>query len=84
MAKQPLSLEYKGSPLRSQYEPDCICLKKIIVELKAVSGLADEHRPQLQNYLKATGLQLGLLVNFGHYPKLQSERIANTDGRDRF
>ena len=49
---------------------------KIIVELKAVSQLADEHRAQLHNYLKATGHKLGLLVNFGHYQQLEYERIV--------
>ncbi len=59
-------------------EPDYVCFEKIIVELKAVSALTDEHRAQLLNYLHATGLELGLLVNFGHYPKLEYGRIAKT------
>ncbi len=49
--------------------------EKIIVELKAVTQLTDEHRAQVLNYLKATGYRLGLLVNFGHYSKLEYERI---------
>ena len=77
-----LALAYKGTPLRCTYdEPDLICYEKIILELKAVKELADEHRAQVQNYLRATGFELGLLVNFGHYPKVQVERIANTNGR---
>jgi len=67
--KHPLALEYKQCPLRTQYEPDFICYDKIILELKAVTDLAEEHRAQVQNYLKATRFKLGLLVNFGHYPK---------------
>ena len=47
-----------------------------IVEIKAVKSLADEHRAQLHNYLKATGMWLGLLVNFEHYPKAEIERIV--------
>ena len=43
--------------------------------------LADEHRAQVQNYLRATRFELGLLVNFGHYPKIEIERLANTRGR---
>ena len=71
-----LSLEYKGRPLKQTYEPDYICYEKIIVEIKAVSKLTDQHRAQVHNYLKATGYKLGLLVNFGHYPKLECERIV--------
>ena len=79
--QKPLALEYKGCPLRSKYEPDFICYDKIVLELKAVTELADEHRAQVQNYLTATGLKLGLLVNFGHYPKAQVERIVAEKGR---
>ena len=74
--KQELSLSYKGRPLKSKYVPDLLCYGKIIVELKAVKELADEHRAQVHNYLKATGHRLGLLVNFGHYPKVEYERIV--------
>jgi GxxExxY protein len=79
--KTSLALEYKGCPLRSTYEPDFICFDKIVLELKAVTELTDEHRAQVQNYLKATALKLGLLVNFGHYPKAQVERIVAERGR---
>jgi GxxExxY protein len=81
IAQRPLSLEYKGLPLLAKYQPDFVCWEKIIVELKAVRELSDEHRAQLQNYLKATGLRLGLLVNFGHFPKAQVERIICERGR---
>jgi len=77
-AQQPLSLSYRGRTLKQKYVPDLICYGKIVVELKAVSDLIDEHRAQVINYLNATGFQLGLLINFGHYPKLEWERIANT------
>jgi len=76
-SQYPLKLEYKGRPLRKQYIPDFICFGEIIVELKAVKQITDEHRAQVQNYLKATGFRLGLIINFGHYPKVQIERIAN-------
>ena len=78
IAKPSLALIYRGRILKQTYEPDYVYFEKIIVELKAVSALADEHRAQLLNYLHATGLELGLLVNFGHYPKLEYERIAKT------
>jgi GxxExxY protein len=70
-----LSLEYKGRSLKSVYSPDFICYESMIVELKALSHLCDEHRAQVHNYLKASGLRLGLLVNFGHDPKIEIERI---------
>lgn len=75
-SQQKLQLSYKGRPLKQTYEPDFVCHDKIILEIKAVSSLTDEHRAQVQNYLRATGHRLGLLVNFGHYPKVESERIA--------
>jgi GxxExxY protein len=50
---------------------------RIIGELKAAKTLGDDHRAQTINYLKATRKRLGLLVNFGHYPKLESERLVN-------
>lgn len=70
-------LVYKGRTLTHRFVPDLICFGKIIVELKAVSHLADEHRSQIINYLKATGMKLGFLVNFGHHPKVEIERFAN-------
>ncbi len=77
-AKQPLHLEYKGRLLQQTYQPDLLCYDKIVVELKAVSALADEHRAQVINYLHASGCEVGLLVNFGHFPKIEFERIVNT------
>ena len=71
-----LTLSYKGRPLKQKYVPDFICFDKIILEIKAVTELTDLYRAQLQNYLKATGYRLGLLVNFGHSPKLEYERIV--------
>ena len=76
-AQYPLELSYKGQPLKKKYIPDFICFGKIIVEIKAVKELNDEHRAQVQNYLRATGFKLGLLVNFGHARQVQIERIAN-------
>lgn len=72
----PIALTYKGRPLQKHYIADVVCHDKIIVELKAVSALTDEHRGQVINYLHATGHRLGLLVNFGHHPKLEWERIV--------
>jgi GxxExxY protein len=71
-----LALNYKGRPLQQTYIPDFIVFDKIILEIKAVKELADEHRSQVHNYLKATGFRLGLLINFGRYPKVEYERIV--------
>jgi GxxExxY protein len=75
-ALEPVKLTYKGQLLRRNYAPDFICFKSIIVELKAIRALSPEHRAQTINYLRATGLRLGLLVNFGATPRVQIERLA--------
>ena len=81
IAKPCLGLDYKERHLKQTYEPDFLCLDEIIIEIKAVKNLADEHRAQIINYLKATGKLLGLLVNFGHYPKIEHERFVNQSSR---
>ncbi|MBI5690936.1 MAG: GxxExxY protein [Verrucomicrobia bacterium] len=72
----PLEMRFKGQVLQRHYQADFVCYEKVIVELKAVSSLADEHRAQVQNYLHATGLKVALLVNFGHHPLVQHERFV--------
>jgi GxxExxY protein len=74
-ARKELELDYKGRCLKQRYVPDFICYGKIIIELKAVDKIASEHKAQLLNYLHATGMRLGLLVNFGHHPKLEWKRM---------
>ena len=76
VSQQTLALQYKGKILKQTYKPDLICFEKIIVELKGVSAIAKEHQAQVLNYLKATGLKLGLIVNFGAYPKVEIKRIV--------
>ena len=78
ISKPPLTLTYRDRLLNQAYYPDFVCFEKIIIELKVASALVDEHRAQLLNYLHATGFELGLLVNFGHFPGLEYERIART------
>ena len=72
-SKPPQTLQYRGRTLVQTFSPDFICYEKIIVEIKGVSALIDEHRAQVLNYLSATGCELALLVNFGHYPRLGYE-----------
>ncbi|MDY0151204.1 MAG: GxxExxY protein [Candidatus Cloacimonas sp.] len=75
-AQPELTIWYKDEPIMQTYKPDFICYNKIIIELKAVTELSPIHRAQLINYLKITRMSLGLLVNFGYYPKVQIERLA--------
>lgn len=73
-----LHLTYKSHPIQHRYSPDFTCWEKIVVELKAVERLTDEHVAQVLNYLSATGFELGLWVNFGHHPGLGLKRIVRT------
>ena len=75
-AKKELRIFYKGAPIEKTYVPDFYCYEKIIVEIKAVESLTKEHRSQLMNYLRLTSSKLGLLVNFGAYPKAVVEQWA--------
>lgn len=75
-SKVGLELYYKDIPLEQKYVPDFICYDKIIIEIKTSKELAPEHRAQILNYLKASKLRLGLLVNFGKHPKVQIERYV--------
>jgi len=74
--QKKLDLFYRERKLEQFYQPDFICFGRIIVELKAVEKIADAHRAQVLNYLNATGYKLGIIVNFGHYPDLEYERIV--------
>jgi GxxExxY protein len=72
---KPLRLTYRGRELKQTYVADFVCYEQIIVEIKSVRGLAPEHRAQTINYLRASGLRLGLLINFGA-PSAEIERFA--------
>jgi GxxExxY protein len=74
--QQPIALSYKEEQLEQTFAADLVCYGAIIVELKAVKELAAIHRAQVLNYLKCTGYRLGLLVNFGSYPRAEVERIV--------
>ncbi len=76
LAQQKLPLTYKNRKLKSEFIPDFICYEKIILEIKAVECLSNQHRAQLHNYIKAADVRVGLLVNFGHHPKVEIERVV--------
>jgi len=63
--QQLIGILYKGRPMEKKYQPDFICFDDIIVEIKALSRLTGNEEAQLINYLKATGFEIGLLINFG-------------------
>ena len=77
-AQHILTLNYSGTELKQHYIPDFICYDHIIIELKAAKKLEAKHEAQLFNYLKATKLKIGILVNFGTFPKLEYKRIIAT------
>src|SRR5438105_481759 len=84
-----LAIWYSGSQLSTGYDADFFCYDSIILELKALSALAPGHHAQTIHYLKATGSERGLLVNFGA-PRLEYKRLiftqpsqeVSTDGAD--
>lgn len=71
-----LAVCYKGQPLRQFYIADFIAYDKIIVEIKAIQQIGANEQAQVINYLKATGLHLALLINFGSPLKLQYKRVV--------
>ena len=66
--EKPIVITYKGQLLERMYKADLVCYDQIVVELKSVEKLKPEHTAQLLNYLKATGLPMGILINFGEKP----------------
>ena len=71
-----IGITYKSTQLRQKYRADIVCFDKIIIEMKAVKQTLPEHAAQLQNYLRATGMKLGLLVNFCHHLGVEIKRIV--------
>jgi GxxExxY protein len=74
-AQCDLELRYKGHVLKKVYCADFICYRQIIVEIKAMKELTGREESQLLNYLKATGLRVGLLINFGDAGRLDWKRL---------
>ncbi len=76
-SQPPVRIEYKGKPLKKTYEPDFICFDEVIVEIKAMDKLSGVEHAQIINYLKASMLKLGLLINFGA-KSLEHKRFVYT------
>jgi len=72
--ERELPVVYKGQKLETFYKADFLCFESVIVQLKALSDLSSVHEAQVLNYLKATGLSVGLLLNFGA-PRLECRRL---------
>lgn len=71
-----LTICYKGRQLRKEYVADLVCYGQIIAELKALDRLTSREEAQLLNYLKATGMRVGLLINFGSHGRLEWKRFV--------
>ena len=72
-----ITISYKNRVLNKEYMADFLCYDRIIVEIKAIKAITEIEEAQLLNYLKATNLPLGLIINFGS-KKLEWKRYANT------
>jgi GxxExxY protein len=74
--RKGLAICYKGTPLHKAYEADVVCFEKIIVELKALDRLSGKEEAQILHYLKASGMKVGLLINFGSHGRLEWKRFV--------
>ena len=69
---------FKGRLLNKRLRADLMIEPEVVVELKAVSALCEEHRAQLLNYLRVTQKQVGYLINFAAFPNIEWQRLVNT------
>lgn len=81
VSKPSLTCVYKGRALRKEYFPDMVVFAKIVVELKAVSELDDEHYGQILNYMRITKQPVGYLINFGKRGGLEHKRFVLSEFR---
>ena len=75
-AQHPISVLFRGQRV-GEFFADILVQGKVIVELKAARAIAPEHQAQIVNYLNATGIEVGLLINFGQ-PRLEYKRFTRT------
>lgn len=78
--QKPINVTYYGTRV-GEYFADLIIENKVILELKAAENLVEEHELQLINYLKATEIEVGLLLNFGKKPEIRRKIFSNSDPR---
>jgi len=78
-SRQELKVYYKGRELQKRYVPDLIVYDRIVVELKAVSALNEEHEGQLMNYMRISRTPIGYLINFGPMGKLEYRRFIMSE-----
>ncbi|HOK41906.1 MAG TPA: GxxExxY protein [bacterium] len=75
ISQKEINIKYKGRQLKQKYKPDYLVDNKIIVEIKGIPKLTNNEVTQIINYLKATGIKVGLLINFGNNKNLEWKRI---------
>ncbi|HXZ36812.1 MAG TPA: GxxExxY protein [Thermodesulfobacteriota bacterium] len=76
VAQAPIQVFYKGQIL-GEYFADILADNKVIIEIRAAKNLMEEHEAQLLNYLKATNIEVGLLLNFGPKPEVRRKAFDN-------
>ncbi len=72
--EKELTMIFHNKPLEKRYKADFVCYGDILIEIKSVSELTNDHRSQLFNYLRITGIKAGILFNFGNPQRLISEK----------
>ncbi len=75
-AERLIGIEYKGQKLTQGYLADLVCYENVVVEPKALKKLSGNENVQFLNHLRATGLGVGLLINFGSHSKLEHWRLV--------
>ena len=76
VAQHPIKVKFRGETV-GEFFADLLVENKVVVELKAVKAIAPEHQAQVINYLNATGIEVGLLINFGT-PRLEYRRFSRS------
>jgi len=76
VAQHPIKVKFRGETV-GEFFADLLVENQVVVELKAVKAIAPEHQAQVINYLNATGIEVGLLINFGN-PRLEYRRFSRS------